>query len=162
MAFVNLRFQVNGEVQVSRAFEASGDAAKDMRDPLSKVGKSIFDTIGEQFRTEGAYGETPWTPLNPRYAAWKEQQVGPNPILVFTGQMRRTLLDRASLTVTPRRLVYSPKGPHAEIASYHQGGAPERGLPQRKPVQIPSIVARSWERFFSEWLRTDVLWRFGR
>ncbi len=161
MAWVKLRFQVAGEVQVSRAFEASADQVQDMRDPLGRVGRSILATVHEQFRTEGGYGGQRWKPLNRDYAAWKESQVGPEPILVFSGLMRSTLISGAAITVLPKRLVYEPRGPHAEIATYHQGVAPECGLPQRRVVQIPAPVARMWERFFHEWLRTDVLWRFS-
>src|SRR5581483_518450 len=128
VAWVKLRFQVAGEVQVSRAFEASADQVQDMRDPLGRVGRSILATVHEQFRTEGGYGGQRWKPLNRDYAAWKESQVGPEPILVFSGLMRSTLISGAAITVLPKRLVYEPRGPHAEIATYHQGGAPERGL----------------------------------
>jgi hypothetical protein len=162
VAWVKLRFEVQGEVQVARAFEASGDQAEDMRDPLERVGGSIIETVGQQFATEGGYSGLPWKPLDPAYAAWKESQVGPNPILVFTGAMRSTLLNRrAALTITPKRLVYKPVGEHDDLASYHQGGSADRGLPQRRMVQIPAVVSRTWERYFHEWLRTDVLWRFS-
>lgn len=156
MAWVQVRFEIQGEVQVARAFEASAAQVADLSEPLEEIAEHLYGAISEQFASEGAHGlGTRWTSLDPDYAAWKESVVGPGvPILVFSRKMRETLLDRAAVTITPQRLIYHPRGEHADVAAFHQGGD---GVPQRKIVAITDAEKRAWERVFLAWLRRDVL-----
>jgi hypothetical protein len=142
-------FDIAGENQYARAFEAGAREVTDMSEPLEEVGESLRLSVSEQFRTEGAHGlGSKWKPLNDSYARWKEQQVGPQPMLVFTGDMRDSMLDRQAITVTPQRMVYAPR--HPDYAPRHQKG--EGQLPQRKMVAVPMSVRRQWDRYFAEWL----------
>lgn len=153
MTWVAMRFNVAGETAYSRAFEAMADEARDLSDPLRSIGQSIISGVSEQFRTEGESGSGQrWHPLNPDYEAWKEQQVGPEPILVFHGTMRAAMISPGAIEVSPHRLVYDPHAP--EYAIYHQRGTLEDGghLPKRKIVDIPMQQRRSWDRIFSSWL----------
>lgn len=159
MALFNLRFDVNGDTQVSRAFEVFGHEAEDMSDPLGRIGEDLLHKVSDQFRTEGGRSGSPWRPLNPTYAAWKESQVGPEPILVFRGWMRRTMTSRSAVTVSRKRMVYRPVGPHSDIAGYHQHGSGHN--PRRKMVDLTTADKRGWERIFAEWineLRRGPMW----
>ncbi len=159
MAWVELRFSVMGEEQVARAFEASARDAADMSTPLAEIGEDLRLAVAEQFRTEGAHGlGGKWQPLKTKYAAWKRQQVGDEPILVFHGLMRETLTSRSAITVTPQRMVYRPEGPHDDIAAIHHAG--EGDVPQRKIVALTQLEKRSWERTILGWLRRDPLLSF--
>lgn len=153
---IRIGFDIDGDVQYARAFDVLESDARDLSDPLGRIGERIRSTIGRQFQTEGAYGGAPWKPLNPEYAAWKESRVGPNPMLVFTGKMRGAMLSERAFTVTPRKLVYEPQippvegDPHGERAAWHQRGSGDN--PQRKMVELPLHVRRSMDREFVEWI----------
>lgn len=156
MPWVEMRFSVLGEQQVARAFEASARDAADMTVPLHDIGGQLLTSISEQLRTEGSHGlGEKWQQLNTAYAAWKRQQVGDEPMLVFSGRMRATLTDRSAITVTPQRLVYRPTGEHDDVAAIHQEG--EGHMPQRKLVALTQLEKRTWERTILTWLRRDPL-----
>lgn len=143
-------FSVVGEKQYSRAFETMAGEASDLSEPFARIGRSLLSSVHEQFRTEGAHGlGGKWQPLSAPYATWKRQQVGDQPILVFTGKMRAAMIDPRSLMVSPRRLVYEPDAPSYAIR--HQLGDPPF-LPERKIVALPGNVRRGFDRVFAEWL----------
>jgi phage gpG-like protein len=148
--FVKVGFAVSGEQQISRAFQVYGEEAQDLSEPLDRMADVIIDAVRAQFDTQGTGGlGHPWTPLSPEYAAWKLARYGPKPILVATGDMKQAMLDKASaVTVTPKRMVYSPVD---EKAGYHQDGTVN--MPQRKIVALTDAQKRNAvDRVFSEWL----------
>lgn len=146
-----VRFDVAGDVQYSRAFEAAAEEARDLSDPLGKVGDSVLSSVFEQFRTEGSFGSGGrWQPLSPGYERWKREQVGDEPILVFHGTMRAAMIARSAVHVTPRRMTYDPHAP--DYALRHQQG--EGDLPARKMVELPMSTRRDFDRFFADWLNS--------
>jgi hypothetical protein len=150
MALQTLRFAVAGDVQYSRAFEAAAEEARDLSEPLEAIGDDLIDDIHEQFRTEGAHGHgSKWQSLNPDYAEWKRQQVGEEPILVFTGKGRAAMIAHSAVRVSPRRLVYDPDAP--DYMDRHQTGD---GVPQRKMIELPETSRRRWDRHFATWLNS--------
>jgi Phage virion morphogenesis family len=153
MPLQTIRFDVAGDVQYSRAFEAAAHEAEDLSEPLAMVGDAVLRDVFEQFRTEGTFGHgSKWKPLSPSYAEWKRQQVGDESILVFTGETRARMIARSAIHVSPRRMVYDPSAP--EFALRHQQGDEADGLPQRKMVEIPETDRRQWDRYFVEWLNS--------
>lgn len=153
MARQTFRFQVAGDVQYARAFEAAAEEVQDLTEPLTEVGEIVLRDVGEQFRSEGAFGHgSRWRPLSTDYERWKEQQVGAEPILVFSGRLRDAMMARSAIHITPRRMEYDPDDPGYGID--HQQGDPERGLPQRKMVEIPLTERRAVDRVFANWLNS--------
>jgi hypothetical protein len=151
MPLQTVRFDVAGDVQYARAFEAAAHEAEDLTEPLEQVGDAVLRDVFEQFRTEGTFGHgSKWQELNPQYERWKREQVGDEPILVFKGTMREAMIARSSVHVSPRRMVYDPKAP--KYALRHQQG--KDGMPQRKMVEIPETDRRQWDRYFVEWLNS--------
>lgn len=154
-------FSVVGEKQYSRAFETMADEAEDLSEPFGKIGVSLISSVHEQFRTEGSHGlGGKWKPLSPAYAAWKRQQVGEQPIMVFTGKLRSAMISPDAIRITPRRLVYEPDDPGYGIR--HQQGTSDDRPPQRKLVALPMTVRRDWDRLFVTWvndLRRGGLWK---
>lgn len=148
MPLQRITFDLAGDMQYARAFDAMEREADDLSEPLGEVGESLRLSVSEQFRTEGAHGlGSKWKPLNPDYERWKEQHVGPQPILVYSGRMRDAMLSRSAITVTRQRMVYEPAAP--DYAPLHQSG---EGVPQRKMVAVPLSVRRTWDRIFASWL----------
>lgn len=151
MLLQTVRFDVAGDVQYARAFDAAAKEAEDLSEPLEKVGDDVLRSVGEQFRSEGVYGHgSKWQELSKPYEAWKREQVGDEPILVFRGTMRDAMISRSAVHVDPRRMVYDPAAP--PYALRHQQG--KDGMPQRKMVEIPETSRRQWDRFFAEWLNS--------
>lgn len=147
----NIRFSVVGDVQYSRAFEMLAHEAEDISEPLAEIGDRIVSSVHENFRTEGGHGVAGgWKQLNPAYAEWKRQQVGDEPILVFSGKMRAAMIDPSSLQISPRRLVYEPDAP--DYAIQHQDPTVDGHPPQRKMVSLNMDDRRQFDRVFVEWL----------
>lgn len=150
MPLARFRIDVNGDVQLSRAFLATDAELADMSEPLGRIGRDLIVEVGEQFRTEGKQGGTPWKPLNTAYERWKAENApgGPGlPMLVFSGAMRGAALSPFAVRVTDRRMVYEIDD---EKAIWHQEG---RGrLPARRIVALNQQFRRSVEREFAEWL----------
>lgn len=152
MGLQKISFSVAGEKQYSRAFEVMAHEVTDMSEPLNAIGRSIISHVHQQFASEGgagSYGK--WKPLNPDYEAWKRQQVGDQPILVFTGQSRAAMIDPGAVQVSPRRMVYAP-----DVESFmgdHQEGT--NGMPRRRIVDLPTNLRRRFDRIFVEWLQAQ-------
>ena len=152
-------FTIEGENQVSRAFEIEKHLAADMSEPLSRMADVILDRVNEQFATEGAHGEAGgWRPLSPEYAAWKARHFPGQPILVRTGKMKNVLLDKSSaVTITNKAMVYYPL---SEYAGYHQRGTEK--MPARKPVNLTMSDRKEvLDRVFTKWLNEVKGMAFG-
>ena len=147
--FVRVHFDIDGDAQYSRAFEALEHEARDMSDPLERIADDLLRQIGLQFQTEGAYGlGTVWRPLSREYAAWKEEHFPGRPILVRTGEMREHMLDKPrTVRVTAQRMVYEVA---SDVPVYHQKGRGHN--PERKMVALPGAGRRNWDRILHEWV----------
>lgn len=150
MPLAQFRIDVNGDVQLSRAFEVTEAELRDMSEPLSRIGRDLQREVGLQFQTEGAQSGDPWQQLDTAYEAWKDEHAPAGaglPMLVFSGDMRGAALNPDAVTVTEDRLVYEIDD---EKAIWHQEG---RGVvPARKLVDLNQEWRRSVERTFHEWL----------
>jgi hypothetical protein len=154
---LRVSFEVAGEGQYVRGFEAMEAELADMREPLGHIAEDLKQAVGEQFLSEGAHGGAPWVPLEPGYAAEKDERYGPHPILVASGEMRRAFLVDGTRELGPQRLVWGvtdqvdEHGDRIAIrAGAHQTG---RGVvPQRKIVALTQTERRGFDREFVSWL----------
>ena len=163
MPFTRLTFDVDGERQVSRAFQLMEHEVRDLSEPLEEIGELIRQAIGEEFATSGARGGAPWAPLSADYEEWKTAHFPGRPLLVQSGSMRRALLSKAAFRVTEDRLIYAPESAsasHPEIAGFHQRGTED--MPLRKMVEVTRADRRSFERTVHEWLNAKRRGIFGR
>lgn len=137
---LRLRFEVFGEVVLDRALERAADAAENMIPAWQVLRERFLRMEQRQFASEGAYGSGGWSPLSPRYGAWKARH--------YPGQ---TILRREddlylSLTQGPAVAVLQPSymilGSDDEKGPYHQAGAGP--LPRRRPVELPEFERREW------------------
>lgn len=153
MSLVKVSFGLEGDQQISRAFEATAAESEDMTEPLNRMADVILEAVRLQFESEGAAGlGSKWVPLDPDYAAWKLAHYGPHPILVRTGGSKGAALNRRqSVKVTPKRMIWEPTGEPAKILDRHQRGAGH--LPARKVLALTTAQKRvAVDRVFSEWL----------
>jgi hypothetical protein len=111
---------------------------------------------GEQFRTEGAFGGTPWAPLSPAYAAWKAIHYPGRGILYREGDLRMAVSvpDREmtpttlELTIPWARL----KGEQVDVA-WHQLGT--QHMPPRPVIfgdPLPAQAALELTQAMDEYL----------
>lgn len=155
---LRVSFEVAGEGQYIRGFEAMEAELADMREPLGHIADDLKHAVGEQFLSEGAHGTgAPWVPLEPGYAAEKDERYPGNPILVASGKMREAFLVDGTRELTAQRLVWGvddqvdEHGDRIAIrAGAHQTG---RGVvPQRKIVSLTQTERRGFDREFTSWL----------
>lgn len=130
-----IRFEVtvDGEKQLDRALSRFGDHLGDMRPFFQKASEMISSAVEEQFETEGSR-TSGWAPLSPRYAAWKMAQVGNQPILVFTGRMKKSLIGEGPDSIREADRDQLRWGTSVPYAIFHQRGTSR--MPQRRIIDL--------------------------
>jgi len=155
---LTIRFDVAGEPQYVRAFEAYENELRDLSQPLGDIADLLVKAVGEQFQTEGSHGlGSRWTALNTEYDTWKDEHYPGRPMLVLSGAMRQAYLVEGTRELDEQHLVWGvtdqvdPDGERiAPRATGHQTG---RGVvPQRKIIALNTMDRREWDRAFVEWL----------
>lgn len=80
----------------------------------------------------------PWASLTPRYRAWKIQNVGSLPILMYSGRMFN------SAEVKPYKTGFSvsstPYGKYHQFGTSRMTSRPWMGLPETAMTQLPGIA----------------------
>lgn len=146
---VRLTFAVFGDVQVDRTLEGIEHRGEDLRPAWEHLRGRFLRLERRQFGSEGKYSGG-WSPLSPRYAAWKARHYPGETIL------RRTDNLWGSLTEGPDVAVLEPHymilGTSVDYAGYHQRGAGP--LPRRRPVELPDSERSEWVKVLQSFIRT--------
>lgn len=153
-----LRFDIDGDVQYSRAFEVLGRAAENLSDPLREMGDSLLYVVEQQFVTEGKAEGAGWKELSRTYGDWKDVHFPGMPMLVRSGAMRNAALSPDTIRVTPHSLTYEvlehgyPNSDvtTGQVAFWHQKG--KGRLPERKIVELSAGTRRDWDRIIHRWI----------
>lgn len=143
-----LKFTIEGETQVSRAFQLGEEAVGDLRPAFEVIGAQLRKGVVGQMSSQGGRGGDPWQPLSPGYKAWKDVHYPGRPTLVRTGDMRAALLSPQAVHASAQRLIFEPD---TDVAAYHQKG--DGTLPQRRVLQLTGADRRGWERTILTWIR---------
>jgi phage gpG-like protein len=141
-------FNVEGAKVYSRAFETFGVSTADLTEPLTDIAKSLTAAVKSEFATEGAFGGSKWQPLSADYAEWKRKHFPGQPILVRSGDLKRSLTEDGVRELRPQYLVFGSDVPYS---GFHQRG--KGNNPQREMVVVPEFMQHEWDRFFLRWLR---------
>lgn len=146
-----LDFSFYGDTQVKRTLEDRAERAEDARPAWEAIADRFQRAERKQFRSEGGYGSGGWSPLSPRYAAWKSRVRPGAPILVFDGDLKRSLTERpfGVEVIEPGFMVI---GSDVEHGQYHQHGTPR--MPRRRPVELPELERREWVKVMQRFLVT--------
>jgi len=148
---VKFEFQVDGEAQLVRALSRYGDKIGDMTPYFRSVAKLLSQIIRQQFDSEGGRTDA-WRPLSPEYAAWKMRQVGSKPILVFSGRLRRSLVDKGEGGIEDIGRDGLRWGTGVPYAIYHQ--RPTGGKSPRRIIDLTEgdreAIMKMLQRFFAE------------
>jgi phage gpG-like protein len=142
---IEVRMEVLGEVQLHRRLDGMIDRVQDLRPAFERIAAHLERTFEQAFASSGATGGTGvWTPLSPRYAAWKLRKVGPKPILTFSGRLRRSMTQSrargAVREILPLEMRFGTsvvvgRRRRWNLGALHQTGT-RRGLPVRKVIAL--------------------------
>lgn len=137
-----LSFDFFGDTQLDRTLTRFGENVRDARPVWEDLADDFAKAERRQFSSQGGYASGGWSPLSPRYAAWKAKRFPGKGILVRTGELERSLTQRPfGVEVIDAQAMAI--GSDVEHGGYHQRGD---GLPQRRPVELTEARRRDWVR----------------
>lgn len=121
-----------------RRLEAMDAAAKDFRIVFQWARTELAKANAENFTASGL-PVGGWSPLKPKYAAWKTRNFPGAPIMVQNGALRRdlTTLTGAANSIGRKRARF---GTSIEYAKFHQYGTTR--MPKRQVVFEPPLFAK--------------------
>lgn len=134
-------FGILGEHQVDRTLADIEDNVADWSPAFEVLTDRFLNLEARQFRTQGGYSGG-WTPLSPKYAAWKARQPqgAGKGILRFTDELMKSLTEGPQIKIVgPRTLILGTANPKA--AWHHHG---EGRLPVRRVVDLPEVERVEW------------------
>ncbi|MEI7510608.1 MAG: hypothetical protein WCJ84_00440 [Candidatus Peregrinibacteria bacterium] len=143
--YLNLSFSIEGEQQVSRAFDFIGKEISNFSKPLMSAQEFLIKTWKENMQDEGKTLAGGWAPLSPAYASAKLKKYGNKRILERTGLMGKSfsgLVNSTSLTLWNS----------ASYFAYHQSNKTRTRLPRRMMMKIDDTRRKEVQRFFTEYL----------
>lgn len=127
---MQIRFSVDGQIQLSKVFLRISTAIQDWTPALSKSAEDLIEILSyDVFETEGGAIGAVWAPLSIEYAKQKERNWPGQGILTASGLMRdsfTSIVDSTSLTI----------GNSAEYFKFHQSSAPRTKLPRRVMLRL--------------------------
>jgi hypothetical protein len=128
--FLQVGFEIEGEKQLSVAFDYFGDALEDFSEPLEETNTILKRAWQKQFSSQGSELGTPWKRLSPKYGRWKAQNFPGKGILSKTGRMQKSF---QSLTTKTETTHFNT----APYFPYHQSNASRStNLPRRVMFKI--------------------------
>ncbi len=149
-----LRWELEGEVQLSRRLRGIGDQLKDWRPAFRRATNELKSTFSNDvFQTQGtAVGAKKWAPLKPQYLAQKRKRGFSGGTLVATGQMKNSFqtIVKSDLGAVWNSIYYF---------KYHQSNRPRRKLPRRIIMRLGNNQRQLIIRIFQETFFQKVLKR---
>ena len=158
---LQLRFEIMGQVQLSRTFDRISLGVSNLRKPFGLIAKDFYHAQRATFDAEGAHeGKQKWQKLNPRYRAWKAKKYSGAKVLVLTG-----VLKRAATTPSAKGSVFKLGGRRLEmgvdlmvggwnLAALHQFGTSK--LPAREVIRLSSAQKLRWVRIIRDYFHSII------
>lgn len=119
---------------------------------LPLVDKQFRKNQRQTFASEGAFSGSRWSPLSPRYAAYKQRVKPGRKILAFSGRMRRSFTNNSN----PEHATLYAKGgvmwfgTMVPYAKYHRGSY--RGRPVRDPIRQTTKMVKTYSNVVRKWM----------
>ena len=146
-----LRFDVDGDVQLSRYLDIMADHLNDFRPLFEDIADDFRETEKGIFSSEGAFeGNAKWKPLSPTYKAIKDKQFPGKPILQRRGDLMQSLTSIGGNHVSHVSSDSLEIGTKDPKAVFHQRGTSK--MPQRKVVSLTAPQKRRWTRLAFEYI----------
>lgn len=144
-----IHFEFFGDAQIDRTLESIDLRAENATPVWEALADRFLDDERRQFESEGGFGSGRWSPLSPRYAAWKAKHYPGRGILVRTGEGRASLTSGPQVrAITPTTMVIGSAVDHLR---YHQRGD---GVPRRRPVELPASERAIWAKAVQRFVMT--------
>jgi phage gpG-like protein len=146
---MQLQFNIEGEMQLSRNLEAIAANSRDWTQAFEQASDYLMNIFeNDVFDTEGQAIDEQWDPLSKAYALQKARKYPDKGILEATGAMRNSFwkqIDSTSMTI----------GNSAEYFKYHQSNQPRSKLPRRVMLKLTNemkaeIVRKFQEQYFAD------------
>lgn len=159
-------FDIEGVDAANRRLGAMSLAVQDLRHAWGDVAKEFYQAQASVFGAEGAWHHERWTPLKPKYLAWKVRHGYSSRILVMTGKMRSSLTVGGSPgAVFQQSAQQMTIGTNVKYAKYHQSKDPRKRsksgnviLPRREFIyKYPGQ-----EESYAAIIRKSILAKFGQ
>lgn len=148
---VRLTLRFFGEAQLDRTLDRFAENVDDATPAWEVLADRFARAERRQFDTEGAYGSGGWAPLSEDYGEWKANVRPGAPILVFDGELRKSLTERpfGVEVLLPGSMVI---GSDVDYGLYHQQGTDR--MPRRRPVELPETERREWVKVLQRFIVT--------
>ena len=132
-------FEVEGKREFDRAFNRVGEHVQDLRPVWPHVTREFFETMDEQFKSEGSKGRSgKWKELEPAYAKQKAIDYPGQPILQRTGKLFASLTGKTSDTVLIEEKDEFGFGSSLLYAKFHQTGTSK--MPAREIFSFTELT----------------------
>lgn len=153
---LNLRFEVSGQVQLSRNFDRLGGEIVDMLYPFTLISQDFYASQKSTFDAEGAFeGKKKWDALSPEYARWKDRKSAGTQLLVLSGRLKRSATTQygegSIFRLNTNRLEMGVDVPVNgwNLAVLHQFGT--RKMPVREVIRLSDKQKNRWVRIIRDW-----------
>ena len=144
--YIKFRFEIDGDVQLSRAFDTMGVNIQDLSEGFREIVEDFHKHMTLVFQFEGAHeGRERWAPLSHHYKLWKDVHYPGKKILQRTERLKDSLTNKYH----PGSIVRVEKlqmtvGTSVGYAKKHQTGDVMYHLPQRKIIELTDVTKKRW------------------
>ena len=148
---VTMRLKADGLEAVELALDRFRQNMTDARPTMERMAVWVRTVVfAETFEKRGPGGAT-WAPLSPRYADWKARVRPGAPIMVFDGDLRRSMTSRRGGVFEVSATGFEV-GTDVPYARYHQDGGPN--LPRRPLI---GDLTQGQKRELVKMLQRDIV-----
>jgi hypothetical protein len=135
---VELSISVEGVEEARFMLTRFGDAALNLREPLTRIDEQIRGIFTAQFKSEGEARSGGWKPLAEatKRTRLRADPMDPLGILIRTSRLYRGATNTGNPRDTVRRIMPGElrSGTRVPYAIYHHSKAPRRGKLPRRPL----------------------------
>lgn len=135
----SFRFDLNGIEEYSVRLRRIRDRASNGQTMFRGLVARFKNSEAAIFRSEGQALGRRWAPLSPAYAQAKQRDYPGQPILVRTGRLRDSLVNKPTIRFRGNTMEIGTNVPYSQ---YHQNG--EGNNPRRKHVGLTIGDASAW------------------
>ncbi|MGL3805849.1 phage virion morphogenesis protein [Paeniglutamicibacter sp. R2-26] len=147
---LGLRFAGDGFNPFINVLTRFEDHVQDAEPVFEAMADHVATMNQRQFDAQGSYYGGAWSPLSPKYAAWKAAKRPGRPILVFDGLLRESLTQRPFGVdeITSKSMTV---GTGIDYARYHQDGTDT--MPARELLGRPTREdTKMWAKMMHEFI----------
>jgi phage gpG-like protein len=143
---LGIHFTATGVAETEREMLGISGRAYNMEPALHLIALDMRDDERELFATSGASSGEPWAELKESTLRRKAALGYPSAILIASSDLEASLTEQGGdhvEEITPFGLTFGTSVPYA---GFHQKGAPNANIPQRKVLDFSELRIRAWTK----------------